>query len=55
MALIFVLYMLTSRQWVTELKKNPSHHVLNGRDFHPLVLSHNLNGRRADWMHLLQA
>jgi hypothetical protein len=35
--------------------KNPSHLALIGRDFYPLVLSDNLNGRGADWMHLLQA
>ena len=56
MALIFILYMLVSRQWVAELfSKNPSHLVLIGHDFYPLVLSDNLNGRRVDWMHLLQA
>jgi hypothetical protein len=55
MALIFfVLYTLVSCQWVTELSsKNHSHLVLIGCDFHPLVLSDNLNGREADWMHIL--
>jgi hypothetical protein len=39
----------------TELSlKNPSHLVLISRDFHPLVLSDNLNGREADWMHKLK-
>jgi hypothetical protein len=56
MALIFILYMLVSRQWVAELfSKNPSHLVLIGHDLHHLVLSDNLNMCRADWMHLLQA
>jgi hypothetical protein len=56
MTLIFVLYMLVSHRWVTEFSsKNHSHLVLIGRDLHPLVLSDNLNGRGADWMHLLQA
>jgi hypothetical protein len=56
MALIFILYMLVSRQWVAELfSKNPSHLVLIGHDLYPLVLSDNLNGRGANWMHLLQA
>jgi hypothetical protein len=51
-----VLYTLVSRRWVTEFSsKNPSHLVLIGRGVHPLVLSDNLNGRGADWMHLLQA
>jgi hypothetical protein len=55
MTLIFVLYTLVSRQWITELSsKNLSHLVLIGRDFHSLVLSDNLNGCEADWMHLLQ-
>jgi hypothetical protein len=53
---IFVLYTLVSHRWVTELSlKNPSHLILIGSDFHPLVLSDNRNGRRVDWMHLLQA
>jgi hypothetical protein len=56
MALIFVLYALLSRQWVAELSsKNPSDLVLIFHDLHPLVLSDNLNGRGADWMHFLQA
>jgi hypothetical protein len=58
MTSIFVLYTLVSRWWVTgvsSIQKNPSHLVLIGHDFHPLVLSDNLNGRGADWMHLLQA
>jgi hypothetical protein len=33
--------------------KNSSHFVLIDGDFLPLVLSDNLNGRGADWMHLL--
>jgi hypothetical protein len=54
MASIFVLYMLVSYRWVAELSlKNPSHLVLIDRDLHPLVLSDNLNGCGADWMHLL--
>jgi hypothetical protein len=32
--------------------QNPSHLVLIGHDFHPLVLSDNLNRHGADWMHL---
>jgi hypothetical protein len=56
MTSIFILYTSVSRQWVAELfPKNPSHLVLIGHDFHPLVLNDNLNRRRADWMHLLQA
>jgi hypothetical protein len=56
MTSIFVLYTLVCRQWVTELSsKNPSHFILIGRDFHLLVLSDNLNGCGANWMHLLQA
>jgi hypothetical protein len=35
--------------------KNLSHLFLVSCDFHSLVLSDNLNGRGADWMHLLQA
>jgi hypothetical protein len=35
--------------------KNLSHLVLIGCNFHSLVLSDNLNGRGADWMHLVQA
>jgi hypothetical protein len=54
MASIFILYTLISHRWVTELSsKKPSHLVLIGRNFHPLVLSNNLNGREVDWMHLL--
>jgi hypothetical protein len=56
MTSIFVLYMLASRRWVAELySKKHSYLVLIGCDLHPLVLSDNLNGREADWMHLLQA
>jgi hypothetical protein len=56
MVLIFILYTLVSHQWVTELSsKNSSHLALIGHDFHSLLLSDNLNGRGADWMHLLQA
>jgi hypothetical protein len=56
MALIFVLYTLISYRWVAGLSlKKYSHHVLICRDLHPLVLSDNLNGRGAEWMHLLQA
>jgi hypothetical protein len=56
MASICVFYMLISRRWITELSsKNLSHLVLIGRDFHPLVLSDNLNGRGVNWMYLLQA
>jgi hypothetical protein len=55
MTLIFVLYTLISHRWVTEISlKNLSHLVLIGHDFHPLVLSDNLNERGADWMYLLQ-
>jgi hypothetical protein len=51
----FVLYTLVSRRSVTELSlKNHSHLVLISHNFHPLVLSDNLNGRGADWMHLVQ-
>jgi hypothetical protein len=56
MTLIFVLYTLVSHRWVAELfSKNHSHLVLIGHDLHPLVLSDNLNGRGANWIHLLQA
>jgi hypothetical protein len=56
MASIFVLYTLVSHRLVIELSsKNPSHLVLIGHDLHHLVLSDNLNGCRADWMHLLQS
>jgi hypothetical protein len=56
MTSIFILYTLVSRQWVAELfKKNLSHLVLISHDLHPLVLSDNLNGHGAHWMHLLQA
>jgi hypothetical protein len=49
MTSIFVLYILVSRWWVAELSlKNRLYLVLIDRDFHPLVLSDNLNGRRAD-------
>jgi hypothetical protein len=54
MSSIFVLYTLVSRWWVAELfSKNHSHLILIGRDFHPLVLSDNMNEHGADWMHLL--
>jgi hypothetical protein len=54
MASIFALYTLVSHRWVLELSlENPSHPALIGRDFHHLVLIDNLNGRGADWMHLL--
>jgi hypothetical protein len=44
MTSIFVLYMLVSHRWVTKLSsKNPSHPALIVHDFHPLVLSDNLN------------
>jgi hypothetical protein len=58
MTSIFILYTLVSCRWVTELpqsNKNPSHLVLIGHDFHPLVLSDNLNMHGANWMYLLQA
>jgi hypothetical protein len=56
MTSIFVLYTLVSRWWVAELSlKNPSYLVRIDCDLHPLVLSGNLNGHEADWMHLLQA
>jgi hypothetical protein len=49
MTSIFILYTPVSRQWVAELfLKNHSHLVLIGHDFHPLVLSDNLNERGAD-------
>jgi hypothetical protein len=54
MFLIFILYTLVSRQWVTEFSSEKSFNlILIGCDFHPLVLSDNLNGCGADWMHLL--
>jgi hypothetical protein len=34
--------------------KNHSHIVLIDRDIHHLVLSDNLNGRGADWLHILR-
>jgi hypothetical protein len=50
------LYTMLSRSWVTGLSsKNPSHPALIDCDFHSLVLSDNLNGRGANWTHLLQA
>jgi hypothetical protein len=55
MTLIFILYTLVSHRWVSEfssIQKNHAHLVLIDRDFHLLVLSDNLNGRGADWMHL---
>jgi hypothetical protein len=56
MASIFILYTLVSHRWVAEFfSKNSSHLILIGHDIHPLVLSDNMNGRGADWMHLLQA
>jgi hypothetical protein len=57
MTSIFILYTLVSCRWVAEFffSKNHSHLVLIGHELHPLVLSDNLNGRKADWMHLLQA
>jgi hypothetical protein len=56
MTSIFVLYILVSRWWVAELSlKNLLYLILIDRDLHPLVLSDNLNGRGADWMHILQA
>jgi hypothetical protein len=49
MALIFILYIMVSRRWVTELpSKNPSHPDLIDHDFHPVVLSDNLNECKAD-------
>jgi hypothetical protein len=57
-ASIFVLYRLVYISSVGNwafFKKNHSHLVLIDRDFHPLVLSDNLNGHRTDWMNLLQA
>jgi hypothetical protein len=55
MTSIFILYTLVSRRWVAELfSKKHSHLVLISHDLHHLVLSDNLNGRGADWMHLLQ-
>jgi hypothetical protein len=51
---IFVLDTLVSHSWICDLSsKNHSHPALIGRDFHHLVQSDNLNGRRADWMYLL--
>jgi hypothetical protein len=56
MTSIFVLHTPVSRRWVTKhSSQNPSHPALIGRDFHPSVPSDNLNGRGADWIHLLQA
>jgi hypothetical protein len=52
MTSIFVFYTLVSRRWVTELSsKNHPYLVLIGRDLYSLVLSDNLNGHGADWMH----
>jgi hypothetical protein len=33
-------------------RKNPSYFVLTCHDFHPLVVSDDLNGRGADFVHL---
>jgi hypothetical protein len=45
----------TVNNWAFFNPKNSSHLIPIGHDLHPLVLSDNLNGRGADWMHLLQA
>jgi hypothetical protein len=48
-------YLVGRSMCFLQSNKNPPHLVLIGRDFHPLVMSDNLNGRGADWIHLLQA
>jgi hypothetical protein len=38
--------------WTSFNRKNPLYLVLPYHDFHPLVVSDDLNGRRADCVHL---
>jgi hypothetical protein len=55
MALIFIFYALKFLWWITRLpsiEKNPSYLVLICHDFHPLVVSDDLNERGADCVHL---
>jgi hypothetical protein len=55
MASIFVSYVLNFFWWITGLpsiEKNPSYLILLCHDFHPLVVSDDLNGRVADCVHL---
>jgi hypothetical protein len=55
MASIFVFYAFKILWWITGLpsiEKNPSYLVLTYHDFHPLVVSDDLNGRGADCVHL---
>jgi hypothetical protein len=55
MASIFVFYALKFLWWITRLhsiEKNPSYLVFIYHDFHPLVVSDDLNGRGADYVHL---
>jgi hypothetical protein len=55
MTLIFIFYALKFLWWITRLssiEKNPSYLVLPCHDFHLLVVSDDLNGRRADCVHL---
>jgi hypothetical protein len=38
--------------WTSFNQKNPSYLVLTCHDFHPLVVSDDLNGREVDCVHL---
>jgi hypothetical protein len=49
MASIFVFYALNFFLWITGL---PSYLAFLCHDFHPLVVSNDLNGRGADCVHL---
>jgi hypothetical protein len=55
MTSIFVFYALKFLWWITRLpsiEKNPSYLVMPCHDFHPLVVSDDLNTRGADCVHL---
>jgi hypothetical protein len=55
MTSIFIFYALKFLWWIIGLpsiEKNPSYLVLPYHDFHPLVVSDDLNGREADCVHL---
>jgi hypothetical protein len=54
MASIFVFYVLKFLWWIIGLPsiKKPSYVVLPYHDFHPLVVSDDLNERGADCVHL---
>jgi hypothetical protein len=51
--LLYVEISLVDNQTSFNQKKNPSYLVLTCHNFHPLVVSDDLNGCRADCVHLL--